>query len=156
MKKIMCALMVVTMTFMLAACGAQKNDLDAGYALIKKGDCAGAEMYLDSTIAAPDHLMDLAYAYFLKGQCAEKVGDAATAYENFYASKVVTCYAVSEEIHVNLNTYGRSEFCERIIPARLAKLEPEVGDKAKIEAIVDKVDGILTTRYLQRFQKRLN
>jgi len=156
MKKIMFALAMVTMTFMLAACGAQKNELDTGYALIKKGDCAGAEMYLDATIAEPEHIMDLAYAYFLKGQCAEKAGDAASAYENFYASKVVTCYAVGEETHVNLNTYGRSEFCERIIPQRLAKLKSEIGDSTKIEAIEDKVDGILTARYLERFQKRLN
>nr|WP_319542841.1 hypothetical protein [uncultured Pseudodesulfovibrio sp.] len=156
MKKIMFALVMVTMACMLVACGAQKNDLDTGYALFKKGDCAGAEVYLDSTIAQPDDIMDLAYAYFLKGQCAEKNGDAALAYENFYASKVVTCYAVDEETHVNLNTYGRSEFCERIIPERLAKLESKVGDPAKVEAIMDKVDGILTDRYLQRFQKRLN
>ncbi|NDV17872.1 hypothetical protein GO013_00375 [Pseudodesulfovibrio sp. JC047] len=156
MKKVMFAVAMVSMLFMVAACGAQKNELDDGYALVKQGDCAGAQPYLDATIADPEQLMDLAYAYFLKGQCAEKAGDFEAAYKNFYGAKVVTCYAVNEEIHVNFNTYGRSEFCERIIPEKLAKLHKQIGNDQTVEAIINTMDEVLNARYLQRFQKRLD
>jgi len=155
MKKLIVLVAVVAMGLMLVGCGAQKNELDKGHALVKAGDCVGADPYLEDTIANPDDIMDLAYAYFLKGKCAEKAGNAAMAYENYYAAKVVTCYAVANETHVNLNTYGRSEFCEKIIPNMLERIAPDVGGAAKVEAIIDKVDGILTARYMERFNPRL-
>ncbi|MBI9079000.1 MAG: hypothetical protein JEY79_04575 [Pseudodesulfovibrio sp.] len=155
MKKLIVLVAVVALGLMLGGCGAQKNELDKGYTLVQAGDCAGAGPYLEDTIANPDGIMDLAYAYFLKGKCAEKAGDAAMAYENYYASKIVACYAVSNDIHVNLNTYGRSEFCERIIPQMLKKIAPDVGEASKVEAITDKVDGILTARYMERFKSNL-
>ncbi|QGY41650.1 hypothetical protein GM415_16485 [Pseudodesulfovibrio cashew] len=139
---------VLGMALLLAACGAQKNDLDIGQGFYKQGDCASALPYLDSTIASPDSLMDLGYAYFIKAKCAEKSGDIPDAYENYYAAKVVACYVVAHDTHVNLNTYGRSEFCERIIPAKLEELAPRAGDVGAIKA---KVDGKLHARYLERF-----
>ena len=152
MKKVTVLLAIFAMTLLLAACGAQKNELDLGHDLVKQGDCAGAAPYLDDTIAAPDDLPDLAYAYFLKGKCAEKAGNAAVAYENYYAAKIVACYIVSHDTqHVNLNTFGRSEYCQRIIPEMLAKLAPDAGN---VDAIEEKVDKILHGRYLERFAKK--
>ena len=127
------------------------NELDKGYALFKQGDCAGAAPYLEDTIAQPDDIMDLAYAYFLKGRCAEKTGDAALAYESYYASKIVGCYAVAHDTHVNLNTYARSEFCDRKIPEILERVEPDVGGAAKVKAITNKVDSELNARYMEQF-----
>lgn len=153
MKKLLVLTTIIAMGLLLAGCGAgQKNELDVGHELVKKGDCAGASPYLEDTIAQPDDILDLAYAYFLKGKCAEKTGDAAAAYENYYAAKIVACYAVSHDLHANLNTYGRSEFCERIIPDMLIKLEPDVGAE-KVKAIRSKVDAILNARYMERFYK---
>lgn len=152
MKKVT-LIAAVFVVMLMAGCGAQKNELDQGYALFKAGDCAGAAPYLDTTIAAPDDLMDLAYAYFIKGKCAEKSGDAAAAYENFYAAKVVTCYSVAHDTHVNLNTYARSEYCQKRLPEMLEKLAPSVG-KDKVEAIRAKVDTKLHARYMDRFVKK--
>lgn len=151
MKKVTVLLAIFAMTLLLAACGAQKNELDMGHDLVKQGDCAGAAPYLNDTIAAPDDLMDMAYAYFLKGKCAEKAGDAATAYENYYAAKIVACYSVAHDVHVNLNTYGRSEYCQKIIPEMLAKLAPDAGN---VDAIEEKVDKTLHAKYLERFAKK--
>ena len=151
MKKLVVLAGVLTMGLMLAGCGTHMNELDKGYTLVKDGDCAGAAPYLEDTIAQPDDIADLAYAYFLKGKCAEKTGNAASAYENYYAAKIVACYAVAHDTHVNLNTYGRSEFCQKIIPEMLAKLAPAVGGPAKVEAITDKVDAVLNARYMERF-----
>lgn len=156
MKKLTVFVVIIAMGVLLAACGGQKNGLDVGSDLVKKGDCAGAAPYLEETIVAPDDLMDLGYAYFLKGKCAEEAGDAAKAYENYYAAKIVACYAVANDTHINLNTYGRSEFCEVIIPGMLKKLAPKVGDATKVEAITDKVDSKLHARYLERFAKKNN
>lgn len=153
MKKLIVCVAIIAMTMLLAACGAHKNELDTGHALVKQGDCAGAAPYLEDTIAAPDDLMDMAYAYFLKGKCAENAGDAAMAYENYYAAKIVSCYAVANDTHVNLNTYARSEYCQKIIPEMLAKLAPDAGN---VEAIKDKVDKALHARYLERFAKGTN
>lgn len=153
MKKLSMLIGILVMGLMLAGCGAQKNDLDLGHDLAQNGDCAGAQPYLDSTIASPDDLMDMALAYYIKGECANKVGDAATAYENYYAAKVVVCYAIAHDTHINLNTYGRSEYCQRIIPQKLKELEPNAGD---VQAIRDKVDTALHERYLERFATGTN
>ncbi|MGL1863855.1 MAG: hypothetical protein OCC46_15130 [Pseudodesulfovibrio sp.] len=150
MKKLTMLVVLLAMSLMLAACGSHKNELDIGYDLAKKGDCSGADPYLTDTIANPDDIMDLALAYFLKGKCAEKAGDAAMAYENYYAAKIVSCYAVANDTHVNMNTYGRSEYCQKIIPEMLEKLAPDAGD---VEAITNKVDQALHARYLERFAK---
>ncbi len=150
MKKLTMLVVLLAMSLMLAACGSHKNELDIGHGLIQKGDCVGADSYLTDTIANPDDIMDLAYAYFLKGKCAEKAGDAAMAYENYYAAKIVSCYAVANDTHVNMNTYGRSEYCQKIIPEMLEKLAPDAGD---VKAITAKVDGVLHARYLERFAK---
>lgn len=96
--------------------------------------------------------MDLALAYFLKGKCAEKSGDAAGAYKNYYAAKLVACYSVAHDEHINLNTYGRSEYCQVIIPKMLKALEPKVG-KDKVAAIRAEIDKKLEARYLERFYK---
>ena len=153
MKKLTLIIALVAMSFMLAACGAQKNELDKGHALFQAGDCAGAAPYLADTIAAPENIMDMGYAYFLKAKCAEKAGDAAAAYENYYAAKIVTCYAVATDTHVNLNTYARSEYCQKIIPEMLAKIAPDVGAD-KVKAIRAKVDSVLHAKYLERFAKQ--
>ena len=156
MKKTLLVAASLALTVFLAACGAQKNDLDTGWAMVKQGDCANAQVYLDNTIAQPDSAMDLAYAYFLKGGCAEKAGDDAAAYENYYAAKVVACYVVSQDTHVNLNTYARSEYCQKIIPEKLEALSAKINDPASVEHIEGKVNGILRADYLKRFEKRLN
>ncbi|EGB13236.1 hypothetical protein DND132_0018 [Pseudodesulfovibrio mercurii] len=156
MKRILLAAAMTAMISLLAACGAQKNDLDTGWAMVKQGDCAGAQPYLESTIAQPDSAMDLAYAYFLKARCAEDASDYAAAYENYYAAKVVACYVVSHDTHVNLNTYARSDYCQRIIPAKLEALSAKINDPAGVEHIEGKVNGILRADYLKRFDKRLN
>ena len=154
MKKLVVLIAILTMGLRLAGCGTHMNELDTGHALVKDGDCAGAAPYLEDTIAQPDDILDLGYAYFLKGKCAEKAGNAALAYENYYAAKIVACYAVAHDTHANLNTYGRSEFCEKIIPEMLEKLAPKVGEASKVEAIVDKVDATLNARYMERFNPR--
>lgn len=148
MKKVVLLIVVLALGALLTACGPKKNDLDIGHALQKDGKCAEAIPYFDTIIAEPDTIMDLAYAYFLKGRCAEADGDFASAYENYYAAKIVSCYAVNNDVHVNLNTYGRSEFCQKIIPEMLTKLAPKAGDT---QALKDKVDLKLKERYLERF-----
>jgi len=156
MKKMIVLVAIIAMGLMLAGCGTHMNELDKGHALVKEGNCAEAAPYLEDTIAQPEDILDLAYAYFLKGKCAEKAGDAALAYENYYAAKIVSCYAVAHDTHVNLNTYGRSEFCQKIIPEMLAKIAPDVGEVSKVEAIVDKVDATLNARYMERFNPALS
>lgn len=156
MKRFLLVAAMTAMVSLLAACGAQKNDLDQGFAMLKQGDCAGAQVYLDNTIAQPDSAMDLAYAYFLKGKCAEGAADYKTAYKNYYAAKVVACYVVSRQTHVNLDTYARSDYCERIIPAKLEALSAKIDDPAAIERIEGEVNGILKADYLKQFEKRLN
>jgi hypothetical protein len=156
MKRILLAAAMTAMISLLAACGAQKNDLDTGWAMVKQGDCAGAQTYLDNTIAQPESATDLTYAYYLKGQCAEKASDYEAAYQNFYAAKIVACYVVSHQTHVNMDTYARSDYCQRIIPAKLEALSAKIDDPAKIEHIEGTVDGILRADYLKRFDRRLN
>lgn len=156
MKKTLSLALVVLVAIILAGCGAQKNALDTGHDMVKAGDCAGAAPYLDATIIEPDSALDLAYAYFLKAHCAEQASDFAAAYENYYAAKIVACYVVTHDTHVNLNTYARNEYCQRIIPEKLAELAPKVGDKTAVEHIEGKVNNVLTAKYLQRFEKRLN
>ncbi|WP_285906309.1 hypothetical protein [Pseudodesulfovibrio pelocollis] len=151
MKKMLMVAVLMGVAAALAACGGQRTALDEGVALYKQGDCAGAQSYFDQTIARPNETMDIAYAYFLKAKCAEKAGDAATAYENYYAAKVVVCYDVATNTeHENLNTYARSEYCERILPDTLNTLAPDVG-AAKVEAITAKVNAELNARYMQQF-----
>ncbi|MCG2733842.1 MULTISPECIES: hypothetical protein [Pseudodesulfovibrio] len=151
MKKMLMVCVMIVMAAALVACGGQKTPLDVGAALYKQGDCAAAQPYFDETIAHPGETMDIAYAYFLKAKCAEKAGDAAAAYENYYAAKIVVCYAVSVSTeHENLNTYARSEYCERILPDTLNTLAPDVGE-AKVEAIKAKVNAELHDRYMQQF-----
>jgi hypothetical protein len=155
MKRIVLAAAMTAMISLLAACGAQKNDLDTGWAMVKQGNCGQAQVYLDNTIADPDSAADLAYAYYLKGECAEKAADFEAAYENFYAAKVVACYVVANQTHVNLDTYARSDYCERILPAKLEALSKKIEVRA-IERIEDKVNGILRADYLKRFDKSMN
>jgi hypothetical protein len=152
MRKALLIGIMVVMGLVLAGCGAhEKNALDYGVAMYKQGDCAGAQTYLDATIAQPDETMDLAYAYFLKGKCAEKAGDAAGAYENYYAAKIVVCFEVTHNTdHENLNTYARSDYCERILPEMLSDLAPDVGPE-KIAAIEAKVNQALNARYMEQF-----
>jgi hypothetical protein len=151
MKKVLMIAAMLVVAAALAGCGGQRTPLDEGVALYKQGDCAGAQPFFDQTIVRPDETMDIAYAYFLKAKCAEKAGDAATAYENYYAAKVVVCYDVATNTeHENLNTYARSEYCERILPDTLNRLAPDVG-AAKVEAIKAKVNEELNARYMQQF-----
>lgn len=148
MKSVVLAIGVIIMSMGLAACGGQKTDLAVGQELAKSGNCGDAVSYFDSTIAEPDMIMDMAYAYYGKARCAEKAGDIPAAYENYYAAKVVACYAVAHDKNTNLNTYARSEFCQKIIPEKLAELAPEAGDT---KAIRSKVNATLNERYLERF-----
>ena len=151
MKKIAVFAAFVLLLLSLAAC-AQKTDLDIGDEMVKSGNCAGAMPHLDATIAQPQQIMDMALAYFLKGKCAKDSGDIADAYKNYYAAKKVACYAVAHETYTNLNTYGRNEYCDRIIPKMLAELEPQLG-KDKVASIRAAVDKKLEDRYLKRFVK---
>lgn len=153
MKKSILLVAIFSMAFLMAACGAQKTEFDRGQDLFKAGDCASAIPYFDDTIAHPHEITELAYAYFLKGRCAEQSGDAALAYENFYAAKIVGCYAVAQDVNVGWNTYGRSEFCQEIIPNMLTKIAPDVGGADKIKAITDKVDATLHEQYLKKVMK---
>lgn len=144
MKKMMLLLIVLV----LAGCGAQKSNLDIGNDLVKEGKCAQAQVYLDQTIDTPEDLMDMAYAYFLKARCAENAGNMPKAYEYYYATKRVTCYSVEHDTNVNLNTYARSDYCQKVLPAKLKELEGSAGDVKTIRA---QVDERLHERYLQRF-----
>lgn len=152
MKKMIVLACIMALGLMLMGCGVKQNELDKGHELVNKGDCTGATPYLEDTIAMPDDILDLGYAYFLMGRCAEKAGDKAAAYENYYAAKIVACYAVAHDTHASLNSYGRSEFCQVKIPAILEKLAPELG-AAEVDRITKKVDGVLHARYLERFYK---
>lgn len=155
MKKILIVATLLVMAFMMTACGAVKSEVEVGRDLAKEGNCAAAQPHLDAAIAQPEVLMDMAYAYFYKAQCAEKNGLEAAAYEYYYAAKKVTCYSVERETRASLNTYGRSEFCSRILPEKLAGLESAVGAD-KVKAIKGSVDEELTERYMERFTKRLS
>ncbi|MUM76086.1 hypothetical protein GKC30_00380 [Pseudodesulfovibrio sp. F-1] len=151
MKRILMVAMLLGVAAALAACGGQRTALDQGVALYKQGDCAAAQPFFDQTIARPNETMDIAYAYFLKAKCAENAGDAAGAYENYYAAKIVVCYDVATSTeHENLNTYARSEYCERILPDTLHKLAPDVG-AAEVKAIKAKINAELNARYMQQF-----
>jgi len=151
MKRMLMVAILMGVAAALAACGGQRTALDEGVALYKQGDCVAAQPFFDQTIARPNETMDIAYAYFLKAKCADKAGDAATAYENYYAAKVVVCYDVATSTeHENLNTYARSEYCERILPDTLHKLAPDVG-AAGVRAIEDKINAELNARYMQQF-----
>lgn len=147
MKKLVVAVAVLTLGLLLAGCGT-KSDLAIGHSLFEDGNCAEAIPYFDSTIAETKQIMDLAYAFFYKGRCAEEAGDAAGAYENYYAAKKVSCYAVANDLNTNLNTYARSEFCQKLIPERLKELAPKAGDT---QALRDKIDLKLEERYLEKF-----
>ena len=151
MKKIAIFAAAMLMMLSLAACG-QKTELDIGDEMVRSGNCADAIPHLDATIAQPEQIMDMALAYFLKGKCAKDSGDIAGAYKNYYAAKKVACYAVAHETYTNLNTYGRSEYCQRIIPEMLAELEPQLG-KDQVASIRAAVDKKLEDRYLKRFVK---
>lgn len=153
MKKCIGLLLCLALVFVLAGCGAQKNELDKGHELVKMGDCPGATPYLEDTIAMPENTLDLGYAYFLMGKCAEKNGNFAMAFENYYAAKVVSCYVVANDTHANLNTYARSEYCQRIIPEMLSKIEPKIGAN-EAERIKKKVDSILHAKNLEQFHEQ--
>lgn len=150
MKKRLGLLCCLALALLLAGCGAKKNELDKGHELVNKGDCTGAMPYLEDTIAMPDDTLDMGYAYFLMGKCAEKSGDLPMAFENYYAAKIVSCYVVANDTHVNLNTYARSDYCQRIIPEMLSKIEAEIGPDEAVR-IKKKVDDILHAKYLERF-----
>lgn len=154
MKNSLTFALLLGLSLALAACGAaQKSDIAIGQALYKDGKCADAQPYLDSTIQNPEQITDLGLAYYLKGKCAEEAGDMPIAYANYYATKVVACYSVAHDTQINLNTYGRAEFCEQILPKMLEQIAPQVGAE-KAEAIRAKVDKHLEDRYLQQFYKK--
>lgn len=142
---------VVLMLLAMAGCG-QKTTLDEARSMVRSGDCAGAADYLEQTIATPDDATELAHAYYLKGTCAERAGDKGLAFENYYAAKIVSCYVVAHETQASLNTYGQSEYCQRIIPEKLALLAKDI-DAWRVEAITKKVDGALHDRYMEQFAK---
>lgn len=147
MKKAILMLASLALVAALVGCGS-KTDLAMGKDLMDGGNCAEAMPYFDATIAAPQQLMDMAYAYVYKGVCAEKAGRFTEAYENIYAGKVVTKYALAHATETNLNSYARSEFAERIIPEKLAELQPKAGNAASIRK---KVDVKLHEKYLEQF-----
>ena len=153
MKKSLILALLMGLALSLAACGAVKSDIATGNALVKEGKCAEAQPYLDKTIKNPAQLTDLGLAYYLKGKCAEEAGDLAGAYAGYYATKIVACYSVEHDPVVNLNTYGRTEFCEQILPKKLEALAPQVG-KDKINEVRAKVDKHLEDKYLQQFYKK--
>lgn len=155
MKRFLLVVAMVIVLSALVSCGAQKTEISQGIDLYKAGDCEAAIPHLDAAIANPEVTMDVAYAYYLKGQCAEKAGDAAKAYEYYYAAKRITCYEIGNERNTVYNTYGRSEFCQRILPEKLKALAPTVG-KEQIQTITAKMDEQLNDRYMERFQKRLS
>lgn len=156
MKKTLLVAALLALVACLTACGAQRNELDAGDDLVRRGDCAGAQVHLENTIAQPDSASDLAYAYYLKGGCAEAAGDFAAAYENYYAAMIVSCYVAGKDTHADMNSHARGEYCQKIIPAKLEDLSTRISDPASIERIEAKVDASLRPDYLDRFEKRLN
>lgn len=154
MKRLLLVALMVAAVSLLVGCGAQKTELDIAQGMIRQGDCAGAAPHLDTVVAAPGSALDLAYAYFAKGKCAELAEDYPEAYRNYYAAKVVGCYAVAHDEMISFNTYARSEYCQVTIPKKLKELEPMIGDKAKIEHIEGEVNNLLTAEYLKRFDKK--
>lgn len=148
MKKMTLVIAAIMMAVLFAGCGGHKSDLAMGSDLFKEGNCAEAVPYFDASIENTKDIMELAHAYFYKGRCAEKAGDMDQAYEKVYAAKVVACYAVANNIQASLNTYARSEFCQKILPDMLKKMEDKVSDPA---AIRKRVDEKLHARYMKRF-----
>ena len=153
MKKTLILALLLGLSLSLAACGAMsKSDISTGHSLVKDGKCDEAKPYLDKTIEHPQALLDFGLAYYLKGRCAEQGGDLATAYKDYYATKVIACYSVSHDVQVNLNTYGRAAYCDTILPEKLKKLEPNVG-KEKAKALRDEVDKVLYQKYMEQYYK---
>jgi len=151
MKKQLTFALLLGLSLALGACGAmEKTDISIGHALVKDGKCAEAKPYLDSTIQNPKALLDFGLAYYLEGRCAEQSGDLATAYENYYATKVIACYSVSHDVQINLNTYGRAAYCETILPEKLKALEPSVGAE-KADALRKKIDKVLYQTYMDKY-----
>jgi len=148
MKKLIFVIAAIMMVALVAGCGGHKSDLAMGNDLFKEDNCAEAVPYFDASIENTKDIMELAHAYFLKGMCAEKSGDMDLAYEKVYSAKVVACYAVANNIQASLNTYARSEFCQKIIPDMLKKMEDKVSDPAAIRKLVDEK---LHARYMEKF-----
>jgi len=154
MKKLLTCALLVGLAMSLAACGTalNKSDISIGHSLVKDGKCAEADPYLEKTIDNPQQLLDFGLAYYLKARCAEQGGDLASAYKNYYATKVIACYSVSHDVQINLNTYGRAAYCETILPEKLKKLEPSVGTE-KAKSLRDEVDKVLYQTYMEKYYK---
>ncbi|WP_419787564.1 hypothetical protein [Pseudodesulfovibrio sp.] len=151
MKNLLTCALLLGFSLVLAACGAMsKSDVAIGHSLVKDGKCAEAQPYLESTIQNPQRLLDLGLAYYLEGSCAEKSGDLAAAYKNYYATKVIACFSVDHDEQVNLNTYGRAAYCDTILPEKLKQLEPKVGAE-KTEALRKEIDKILHQKYMEKY-----
>ena len=89
---LLCALLLV-----VTSCYKDSETYTTADNLRKEGRCEEAIPYYTQIIDTSNNEMDLAGAYFYRGECQESLENYRSSYEDYYAARAIVCYVLQTD-----------------------------------------------------------
>ena len=139
-----------TFLFITTSCYKDPEIYSTADNLRKEGRCEEAIPYYTQIIDAPANEMDLAGAYFYRGECQESLGNYKGSYEDYYAARVIVCYVLQTEYAPDDDTFVAIPphfFCNTAVPNRMKQVSKHLSKDERLQA-ERKMKDLLSPRYL--------
>ncbi len=105
--------------------------------LRKEGRCEEAVPYYTQIIDTSTNEMDLAGAYFYRGECHESLGNYKRSYEDYYAAGVIVCYVLQTEYAPDDDKFVAIPphfFCNTAVPNRMKQVSKHLSKDDRLKA----------------------
>ena len=119
--------------------------------LRREGKCSAAIDYYTEIIDIASNDMNLAGGYFYRGECQNSLGNYKSAYEDYYAARVIVCHALETEYAADEDTFIAIPphfFCNTAVPDKMKEVAKHLSKNDRVEAH-KKMRELLPQRYFQ-------
>ena len=119
--------------------------------LRKEDKCSEAIPYYTEIIDMASNDMNLAGGYFYRGECQDSLGNYKSAYEDYYAARVIVCHTLKTEYAPDEDTFVAIPphfFCNTAVPNRMKEVAKHLSNNERLEA-QKKMRELLPDRYFE-------
>ena len=135
----------------LASCYKDSDIYSTADNLRKEGRCGEAIPYYTQIIDTASNDMDLAGAYFYRGECQESLGNYKSSYEDYFDARIIVChvlrtdYAPDEDNFIAIPPHY---FCNTAVPNRMKQVAKHLSKDDRWGA-QKKTKELLPTRFFE-------
>jgi hypothetical protein len=119
--------------------------------LRKEGKCSEAIDYYTEIIDRASNDMNLAGGYFYRGEYQNSLGNYQSAYEDYYAARVIVCHTLKTEYAPDEDSFVAIPphfFCNTAVPNKMKEVAKHLSKNDRVEAH-QKMKELLPHRYFE-------